>query len=145
MYKIRKYFFLTLFFYATFASSEAIAEQSETEKINCYSSYIMMNYQKHYLEWGPEEIFQEHQQIIMGYLTEMMPHLEGASPGQIGAMFMGFITNEELWESTFDETFRTQIGIIKPNRMQANFFARHITKENADVECPLYTASKFGR
>jgi hypothetical protein len=105
----------------------------------------MMNNQKHYLKWSPEEIFQEHQGILMSYFTDMMTHLDGADPGQVGAMFMGFIMSEELWESAFDETSRAQIQDVNPSRIQATLFARNIVENNKDKECPLYTASKFGR
>lgn len=104
-----------------------------------------MNNQKHYLKWSPEEIFQEHQEILMSYFTEMMTHLDGSDPEQVGAMFMGFIMSEELWESAFDETSRAQIQNINPSRIQATFFARNIVENNKDKECPLYAASKFGR
>lgn len=113
------------------------SSQGTTDKLNCFSTYFLINYQAHHLGWEAPKIYSENKNNLDPYINEYHKRKGGDYLGS-QIIFMFAAINRGNWEHNTTEGFRKSLYELEGDLLRISTVSYSLTHRNEEAVCPMY-------
>lgn len=117
--------------------SPSLSNQIAADKLNCFSTYLLINYQAHHLGWEAPKIYSENKNDLDPYINE---YHEKRGEDYLGAqlIFMFAAVDRGNWEHNTTEGFRKSLYELEGNLLRISAVSFSLTRQNGEAVCSMY-------